>query len=165
MLLLHQILCTWINDPKWLSPLKDPFLQNILHMYYYIIKWIIILQQFILLTLLCQYSTLLCHIYIHIYIYIYACIYMCIYIYVIWNNKNILSVDTSIVSKKLYIINGLDLLLILDMLIISAFFIVSLFHFKNFFTNFEPGYFEIGFHVIPNNILFYKFLKRKLKFS
>ena len=92
-------------------------------------------------------------------------IYVYIYIYVIWNNKNILSVDTSIVSKKLYIINGLDLLLILDMLIISAFFIVSLFHFKNFFTNFEPGYFEIGFHVIPNNILFYKFLKRKLKFS
>ena len=104
---------------------------------------------------------------LHIYIYIYICmyIYVYIYIYVIWNNKNILSVDTSIVSKKLYIINGLDLLLILDMLIISAFFIVSLFHFKNFFTNFEPGYFEIGFHVIPNNILFYKFLKRKLKFS
>ena len=115
-------------------------------------------------TLSILYSLVL-HIYIYIYIYIYACIYMCIYIYVIWNNKNILSVDTSIVSKKLYIINGLDLLLILDMLIISAFFIVSLFHFKNFFTNFEPGYFEIGFHVIPNNILFYKFLKRKLKFS
>ena len=57
-------------------------------------------------------------------------------------------------------IKGFDVLLILDELIISAFFIVSLFLLKSF----DPLWswfplLETGFHVVPYNVLFNKFLK------